>query len=84
MSEGDQYGALRVKQSTIEFLKDLKDAFDASYGRRFTMDEFIRRVAASVEGGDPGVWEIYCVQQLQKDELKEKIEASQRIRKLKK
>lgn len=80
MTNGNEYGSLRVKLSTIEFLKDMKEAFDASYGKKFTIDEFINQMAASVEDGDPGVWDIYCTKQAQKDELKEKIVNSQRLR----
>lgn len=78
------YGSLRIKTETIEFLKEMKEAFEASYQKRFTMDEFIRQMAASVEEGDQGVWEIYCIKQVQKDELKAKIEESQKLRELKK
>ena len=80
MSKDYDFGTLRLKRDTIEFLKDMKEAFEASYGRKFTMDEFIRQMAAAVEGGDAGVWEIYCTMQIQKDQLQEKIEASQRMR----
>lgn len=77
------YGTLRLKQSTIDFLKDMKLAFEASYQKKFTMSEFLEQMTNSVEDGDPGVWEIYCTQQAQKNELRTKIEASQRMRKLK-
>lgn len=80
MTNGNEYGSLRVKLSTIEFLKDMKEAFDASYGKKFTMDEFINQMAASVEDGDPGVWDIYCTQQAQREELMDKIRASQQLR----
>lgn len=80
MAHRTDYGTLRIKPETIELLKELKDAFDASYGKRFTMDEFVRQMAASIEEGDPGVWEIYCTQQAQKEELKQKVEASRKMR----
>lgn len=80
MAQRSDYGTLRIKPETIEFLKELKDAFDASYGKRFTMDEFVRQMAAAIEDGDPGVWEIYCTQQAQKEELKKKVEASRKMR----
>lgn len=80
MTNHNEYGSIRVKLSTIEFLKDMKEAFDASYGKKFTMDEFINQMAASVEDGDPGVWDIYCTQQTQKKELKIKISKSQKMR----
>lgn len=80
MAQRSDYGTLRIKPETIELLKELKDAFDASYGKRFTMDEFVRQMAASIEEGDPGVWEIYCTQQAQKEELQQKVEASRKMR----
>lgn len=83
MAQRSDYGTLRIKPETIEFLKELKEAFDASYGKKFTMDEFIKQMAAAVEDGDPGVWEIYCTQQAQKDELRAKIAESQKMRELK-
>lgn len=70
MAKDNEYGALRVKTDTVEFLKDLKAAYELSYGSKFTMDEFLRQMAASVEDGDPAVWEIHCKMQTQKDELK--------------
>lgn len=84
MTNRNEYGSIRVKLSTIEFLKDMKEAFDASYGKKFTMDEFINQMAASVEDGDPGVWEIYCIKQVQKAELQKKIIESQQLRERKK
>lgn len=80
MTNSNEYGSIRVKLSTIEFLKDMKEAFDASYGKKFTMDEFINQMAASVKDGDPGVWDIYCTQQAQREELMDKIRASQQLR----
>lgn len=74
------FGTLRLKRDTIEFLKEMKQAFDASYGKKFTMDEYVRQMAAAVEDGDPGVWEIYCTQQAQKNELRAKIAESQKMR----
>lgn len=77
------YGTLRLKRDTIEFLKEMKAAFEDSYQHHFTMDEFIKQMAASVEEGDQGVWDIYCIKQAQKDELMAKIADSQRLRELK-
>ena len=80
MAKENEYGALRVKTDTVEFLKDLKAAFEVSYNKKFTMDEFLRQMATSVEDGDPAAWEIYCTMQTQKDELKKKAEEAQRLR----
>ena len=76
MASGDKYGTLRVKAPTVDFLKDLKEAFEASYGRKFTMDELIKQMVSYIKDGDSGVWDIYRTKQEQKNELKEKIEAS--------
>lgn len=55
-----EYGAYKLEKSTIEFLRRMKMAFELSYEKEFTNDEFIRQMAASVEDGDLAVWEIYC------------------------
>lgn len=52
-----EYGALRLKKDTIEYLKDAKLAFESSYLQRFTFDEFARRLVACVEDAEPAVWE---------------------------
>lgn len=52
-----EYGALRLKKDTIEYLKDVKLAFESSYLQRFTFDEFARRLVACVEDAEPAVWE---------------------------
>lgn len=82
MANSKKYGfcSISLKVETVSDLKLMKEAFEASYGRKFTMDEFLHQLAASVEDGDPGVWEIYCTMQTQRDELKEKVEASRRLR----
>ena len=80
MTHEKEYGSLRVKNDTLDLLKVMKEAFEASYGKKFTVDEFLRQLADAVEDGDPGVWEIYCTMQTQRDELKEKVEASRRMR----
>lgn len=74
------FGSLRLKRDTLELLKDIKDAFDVSYGHKFTMDEFIRQMAASLEAGDPGVWDIYCTMKTQREELAAKVEEAKRLR----
>ena len=74
------FGTIRLKHDTVDFLKDMKEAFEASYGKKFTMDEFVHQMAASVEAGDPGVWDVFCTMQNQKDELQAKVEASQKLR----
>lgn len=69
MAKDNEYGAFRLKKDTVEFLQTMKQAFEVSYGKKFSNDEFIRQMAASVEDGDIAVWEIYCTIEQQKEEL---------------
>lgn len=69
MTNESDYGAFRLKKETVDFLKTLKQAFELSYDKSFSNDEFIRQMAASVEEGDVAVWEIFCTIMQQKDEL---------------
>ena len=55
------YGAVRLRRNTVEYLKDAKLAFESSYMRRFTFDEFIRKLVACVEDAEPAVWEALCL-----------------------
>ena len=68
----EAYGAFRLKKETVEFLKTMKQAFELSYGKPFTNDEFIKQMAASVEDGDVAVWEVFCELSETLDELKRK------------
>ena len=70
----EEFGAFRLKKDTVEFLRTLKQAFEVSYGKSFTNDEFIHQMAASVEEGDAGVWDIYCTIEQQREELAAKAE----------
>ena len=69
MATESEYGAFRLRKDTLEFLQTMKQAFELSYGKKFTNDEFVKQMAASVDEGDVGVWEIYCTMELQKEEL---------------
>lgn len=53
------FGALRLTRPVLEDLKVLKVAFESCYLERMTNDEFIRRLIASVEDSEPGVWDNY-------------------------
>lgn len=53
------FSAFRLKKDTVKYLQDLKRAFEISYGREFSNDDFINQMAASVKNGDPSVWEIF-------------------------
>lgn len=72
MTKENEYGAFRLKKDTIDFLRSMKEAFELSYGKDFTNDEFIRQMAASVEEGDVAVWEIFCENEMRKDDLRER------------
>ena len=65
------FSAFRLKKDSVKLLQDMKEAFAYSYGHEMTNDEFIEHLVASVEGGEPGVWEIYCKQQMNNKELEE-------------
>lgn len=53
------FSAFRLKKDTVKYLQDMKRAFEISYGREFSNDDFINHMAASVKNGDPSVWEIF-------------------------
>lgn len=72
----EEYGNYRLRKSTIEFLRRMKMAFELSYEKDFTNDEFIKQMAASVEDGDVGVWEIFC----ELDATMDRLEAKGRAR----
>lgn len=55
-----EYTALRLKKEAFRELSDMKKAFEISYQKEMSNDEFIRQLMAAVEGGDPAVWEGYC------------------------
>ena len=65
------FSAFRLKKDTVRYLQDMKRAFELSYGKEFSNDEFIKQMAASVEAGNPAVWEIWCRMQLSRKELEE-------------
>ena len=68
MTKENEYGALRLKASTLEYLRIMKQAFEMCYGKDFSNDDFILHMAAAVEGGDCAVYETFCELQ----ELREK------------
>lgn len=73
MAKENDYGAFRLRKETVEYLKTLKQAFELSYGRSFTNDDFIKQMATSVEEGDVAVWEVFCELSEKLDELKERV-----------
>ena len=70
MYQPPKYGALRLQEETLDDLRTLKQAFEITYGKSFTNDEFIKQMAASVEDGDIAVWETYCELSDKLEELK--------------
>ena len=65
-----KFGNFRLRQENIEKLKDLRLAFESSYARRMTNDEFIEKLIASVEGSEPAVWEAFGKIALKREEEK--------------
>ena len=56
---GKEFGNFRLSLENIARLRDMRLAFESSYGRRMSNDEFINKLLASVEAGEPAVWEEY-------------------------
>ena len=69
---GGGFAALRLKRATLKELSDMRRAFEFAYRKEFTNDEFIRQLLASVEGGDPAVWENFCKIRELSEELEKK------------
>ncbi len=65
--EMKKYANLRFSPDVFTSLMDMKLAFESSYGRHMTHDEFLEKLIASVEGGEPAVWEAFCGIQTKKD-----------------
>ena len=72
MTKENDFGAFRLKKETVQYLRVMKQAFELSYCKDFTNDEFIKQMAASVEDGDVGVWEIFCELDATMDRLEAK------------
>ena len=52
--------SLTLERETIDYLLKMKQAYETTYERDFTLDEFIMQMSASVEEGDVAVWEEVC------------------------
>lgn len=65
------FSAFRLRKETVRYLQDLKRSYEISYGREFTNDEFIQTMVASVEAGDPSVWDIFCRMRMSQRELED-------------
>lgn len=68
----NNYRSLRLKEDTLDNLRDLREAFEITYGKSFTYDEFVQQMAASIEDGDPAVWEVFCLRKEQRAEAQKK------------
>ena len=66
MDKGEEYRSLRLKPKTIDVLKDVKLAFEASYLERMTMDALMDRLVACLEEAEPSVWDNLCAIQQKK------------------
>ena len=79
MNEKMTFKAIRVPETLMTDMKVLKGAYEESYGHKMTFEEVIRQMIASIEDGDPSVYEIYCTMQNTRREMQEKINALKRI-----
>ena len=49
-----------MKNGTLDRMKRLKIAFESTYGKEMTNDEFVGQLIAAVEEGDMAVWARFC------------------------
>ena len=69
------FKAIRVPESLMEDIKVLKNAYEESYGKKMTFEDVLRQMMASMEDGDPAVYEMYCAMQTSRQEMQERIKA---------
>lgn len=69
---------LLLNDKTIEEMKLWKKAYEDSYNSDFTYDRLLTQLTASVEEGDPNVYEVYCQIRAKIVEDKEKQEEKTR------
>lgn len=74
MDKRKDYAVFKVTKGTMKYLQDMKKAFELSYQKEMTNDEFIMQMAASVEAGDLGAWELLCQMQMDEKHLVEMAE----------
>lgn len=67
MGRKTEYVSLRLKEDTLGRMREIRKAYEECYGRRFTYDALARQLMASVEDGDPAVWEAYCRRDMEID-----------------
>ena len=66
--QNSNFRTLKLKPETLERLQDLKLAFEMSYCEPMYNDAFVQKLIASVEDGEPAVWEYYCKIQTKREE----------------
>jgi hypothetical protein len=75
MGKSDEYRTLRLKKETMDRMRDLKESYEMTYGRKMTYDEFCQKLVACVEDGDVAVWELFCLRQQQREDALERAKA---------
>jgi len=75
MNEKLTFKSIRVPEPLMEEMKALKSAYEECYGKKMTFEDVIRTMMASVEDGDPAVWEMFCTIQASREEMQERIKA---------
>ena len=75
MNEKMTFKSIRVPEPLMEDMKALKSAFEECNGKKMTFEDVIRTMMASVEEGNPAVWEMYCTIQASREEMQERINA---------
>ena len=75
MNEKITFKSIRVPESLMEDIKVLKSAYEECYGKKMTFEDVIRKMMASIEDGDPAVWEMYSTIQSSREEMQERINA---------
>lgn len=73
------FKAIRVPETLMEDMKVLKSAYEESYGKKMTFEDVLRQMIASIEDGDPAVYEMYCAMQTSRQEMQEKIKALKQL-----
>lgn len=75
-NNGKRTVAVRLRKETLEYIKAIKEAYEAANGKKYTMDEFVTILADNVKRTEPDIYEIYEIKQQLNRTLREKIAAS--------
>lgn len=75
MNEKMTFKAIRVPETLMEDMKVLKSAYEESYGKKMTFEDVLRQMIASIEKGEPAVYEMYCAMQTSRQEMQVRIKA---------